>query len=392
VESPLDGIRVLDLSRVLAGPFAGRMLSDLGAEVVKIEPPEGDVTRGWGRRRHGLSGYYTQQNAGKRSVCIDLEADGAGELVRRLVACADVLIENFRPGVMARHGLDWAALSAVNPRLVMLSISGFGQTGPESQRAAYAAVLHAESGIVARQAEHDGVAPSDPILSIADMNAGLHGLVALLSALFMRERTGRGQHVDIAMHDTMLVTDDYANFALDEIPLIRGGGEIWEAPEGHVMITGDFRVIWKLLVAHHGVVDPTPPGAPLAEKIRLRRAAAADFFRGFPDRASLLRALDGMNLAWGDVRSNDAAFSSPTARFRGTVARVDDRGGDTRPVVESPYRFSDARSGVRGGPAYRGEHNRAVLADWLGAAPDESTALEASGVLVAGKRQEGGRA
>jgi CoA:oxalate CoA-transferase len=382
VEFPLAALRVLDLSRVLAGPFAGRMLSDLGAEVVKLEPPEGDVTRGWGRQRHGISGYYTQQNAGKRSVSIDLDSVGGGDLVRRLASRADLLIENFRPGVMARHGLAWKDLSELNPRLIMLSISGFGQEGPESERAAYAAVLHAESGFVSRQSELDARPASDPVLSIADMNAGLHGLVALLSALYLRERTGRGQHLDIAMLDAMVITDDYANFALDEIPLIRGGGEVWEAPGGPIMITGDFRTIWKLLVRTLGVVDPTPAGASVEEKIRLRRAAAAEFFRSFPKRSELIAALDRVNLAWGDVRSNTDAFRSPTAVTRGVVAQVDDRGGSQRPVVQSPYRFSDAASGVVRGPAYRGEHNRDVLERWLEASDAEIGALEKQGVLV----------
>jgi crotonobetainyl-CoA:carnitine CoA-transferase CaiB-like acyl-CoA transferase len=386
MDFPLENVRVLDFSRVLAGPFAGRMLSDMGADVVKLEPPEGDVTRGWGRMRAGLSGYYTQQNAGKQSVCVNLEAPGATELVRRLAAVADVVIENFRPGVMARHGLAWKDLSADNPRLVMLSISGFGQEGPESHRAAYASVLHAESGFVARQSDQDERAASDPVLSIADMNAGLHGLVAILSALYQRERGGRGQHLDIAMLDTMLVTDDYANFALDEIPLIRGGGEVWEAPGGPIMITGDFRTIWKLLVKHHDVLDPTPERADLETKIRCRREAAAAFFASFPDRPSLIRALDAVNLAWGDVRPNTEAFVSPTARARASVARVDDRGGDTRPVVQSPYRFSAAQSGVRRGPAYRGEHNREVLHRWLGAGPAEIDKLERGGVLDAEER------
>jgi crotonobetainyl-CoA:carnitine CoA-transferase CaiB-like acyl-CoA transferase len=359
------------------------MLADLGAEVVKLEPPEGDVTRGWGRMRAGLSGYYTQQNAGKQSICVNLEASGSTVLVRRLASKADVLIENFRPGVMARHGIAWGDLSVDNPRLIMLSISGFGQKGPESQRAAYASVLHAESGIVARQSEQDGQTASDPVLSIADMNAGLHGLVAILSALHLRGRTGQGQHLDIAMLDTMLATDDYANFALDEVPLIRGGGEVWDAPGGPIMITGDFRTIWKLLVGHHGVVDPTPAGADLETKIRCRRDAVQAFCRSFPDRPSLLAALDAVNLAWGDVRANSEAFVSATAEARGSVARVDDRGNDTRPVVQSPYRFSDAKSGVRGGPAYRGEHNREVLTRWLGATPAEIERLNREGVLVA---------
>jgi crotonobetainyl-CoA:carnitine CoA-transferase CaiB-like acyl-CoA transferase len=247
-------------------------------------------------------------------------------------------------------------------------------------------VLHAESGLVARQAEEDGRSASDPVLSIADMNAGLHGLVAILSALYQRQSTGRGQHLDIAMLDTALVTDDYANFALDEIPLTRGGGQVWDAPGGPIMITGDFRAIWKLLVAHHGVVDPTPPGADLETKIRLRRAAVAEFYLSFSDRPALTAALDAVNLAWGDIRPNTAAFVSPTARARGTVAQVDDRGSGTRPVVQSPYRFSGAESGVRGGPAYRGEHNREVLTRWLGATSDEIDEWEGQGVLDAEER------
>ena len=359
------------------------MLSDMGAEVVKLEPPEGDVTRGWGKMRAGLSGYYTQQNSGKRSISINLEAEGSTPLVRRLAATADIVIENFRPGVMARHGLAWQDLSPDNPRLIMLSISGFGQEGPEAHRAAYASVLHAESGIVARQSEEDERSATDPVLSIADMNAGLHGLVAILSALYLREQTGQGQHIDLAMLDVMLLTDDYANFTLDEIPLTRGGGQVWDAPGGPIMITGDFRVIWKLLTKHHGVVDPTPSGAALEDKIRLRRQAVADFFLSFPGRPALIKALDAVNLAWGDVRSNSEAFTSPTAQARGTVAHVDDRSGGTRPVVESPYRFSHASSHVARGPAYRGEHNQEVLESWLGASNKEIEDLEREGILDA---------
>jgi len=383
MEAPLSSLRVLDLSRVLSGPFAGRMLSDLGADVVKVEPPGGDITRGWGAVRHGLSGYFTQQNAGKRNLCMDLDAPGSSALLLRLAQRADVMIENFRPGVLDRHGLGWASLCGLNPRLILLSISGFGQSSPEAQRPAYAPVLHAEAGIVARQAHFDAAPYTDPVLSIADTNAGLHGLVGVLAALHLRERTGHGQHVDIGMLDAMLATDDYAHFALDAVPTLRGGGEVWEAPGGPIMITGDFRDIWRVLVGKLGLVDPTPAGAVLEDKIRLRREAAAGFFRSFPDRPALVAALDGVRLAWGDVRPTEAAFTSPSAKARGIVAAVDDRGGGTRPVVESPYRFSAARSGVTQGASYRGEHNAEVLAEWLGASPDEIAKLEEAGVLLA---------
>jgi len=184
----------------------------------------------------------------------------------------------------------------------------------------------------------------------------------------------------------MLVTDDYAHFALDVHPITRGGGEVWDAPGGPIMITGEFRNLWRVLTAVLGVVDPTPPGASLPEKIRARRAAAAAFYRGFPDRASLVAALDRAGIAWGDVRSTEAAFVSPTARARGTAARVDDRAGGERHVVQSPYRFSAAASGVRGPAAYRGEHNRQVLSEWLGASADEIAKLEEDGVLLAEER------
>ena len=156
-ESPLAGLKVLDLSRVLAGPFAGRMLCDLGADVVKIEPPEGDITRLWGKVVGGIPGYYHQQNAGKRDICLNLQAPGARELVLELVRQADILVENFRPDVMPRLGLGYDVLKAANPRLIMLSISGFGQGGPESRRPAYAPIVHAEVGLLHRTHRRTGM-------------------------------------------------------------------------------------------------------------------------------------------------------------------------------------------------------------------------------------------
>ncbi|HUQ39893.1 MAG TPA: CaiB/BaiF CoA-transferase family protein [Acidimicrobiales bacterium] len=380
---PLDGLRVLDLSRVLSGPIAARMLSDMGADVVKLEPPDGDVTRAWGEVRHGLSGFYTQQNAGKRNVCIDLRAPGAVDLVRRLATIADVVIENFRPGVLSRLGLGWDDLSARNPRLVMLSISGFGQQGPDAHRQAYAAVIHGESGIIARQAAFDGRPPSDPMLSIADTNAGLHGLAAVLAALVQRERTGLGDHIDLSMLDSMLATDDYVHHYTDGFPVIRLGGTIWDGPEGPVLVAADFRYLWRQLKELFGLDDGVPTDADLADKIAGRRAAIAGWFASFADADTLHSALDTANLAWGTVASPEEAVRSASVVARGSVAEVDDRGGGTRRVVQSPYRFAASRSGVRGGAPRRGEHNAAVLADWLALGEEELGALAAAGVLLA---------
>jgi CoA:oxalate CoA-transferase len=382
---PLAGIRVLDMSRVLAGPFAGRMLADLGADVVKVEPPEGDVTRSWGARVNGQAGYFNQQNVGKRGICVDLDVSGGADLIKQLVAKADVLIENFRPDVMARLGLGYDVLKAVNPRLVMLSISGFGHNGPESRRAAYAPIIHAESGLIARQQKVTGAPAADIAVSIADTNAALHGLVGLLSALLMRERTGAGQHIDIAMIDAMLVTDDALHYTVDEVEHLKPmPSEVWDTAAGTLLIASDFRHVWKQLVTRGGLVDPTPENATLEEKIALRRATAKAFFKNLPDRAAVIAVLDRMNLAWGDVRSGAQTLDLPTVKHRGTITQVDDRGGGRRPVVQSPYRFSAAASGARGGSPRQGEHNDEVLADWLGFDQRAADGLRSAGVLLTG--------
>lgn len=383
---PLDGLKVLDLSRVLAGPFAGRMLSDLGADVVKLEPPDGDLTRLWGRKIAGLTGYYFQQNAGKRNICLDLKAPAGVALARRLAARADILIENFRPGVVARLGLDFAALAEENPGLIMLSISGFGADGPESGRAAYAPIIHAETGLVHGQAERVAMEneggpfrPVELVTSLADTNAGLHGLVATLAALHQRHATGVGQHIDLAMVDATLVTDDRAHYFLDGISkALPVNAEVWETAGGSLMISADFRHVWKQMVSLCGVEDPTPPGAELAEKIRLRREATWRFFNEtLTDRAGVIEALDRMNLAWGDVRTREQARELPTVVHRGSIAEVDDRAGGTRPVPQSPYRMSRAETGIRGGAPFLGEHNAQVLTEWLGMSEDEITGCEA---------------
>ena len=165
---PLAGRRVLDLTQAIAGPYVGRILADLGADVVKVEWTNGDVTNRFGPPTAGLTGLFTHMNAGKRGIGLDLKSPGAVDLVRRLAGRADVVLENFRPGVLERAGLGYAELSADNPGLVMASVSGFGRTGPEAGRAAYAPVIHAESGILARQAAMDGGPVVDLVMSFAD--------------------------------------------------------------------------------------------------------------------------------------------------------------------------------------------------------------------------------
>ena len=372
---PLEGLKVLDLSRVLAGPFAGRMLADLGADVVKVEPPDQDVTRRWGKFHGGISGYFHAQNAGKRNISINLKHPDGVALVRKLATQADILIENFRPGVMDKLGVGWDVLHEENPALIMLSISGFGQTGPEAKRAAYAPIIHAETGSVKRQAEKSAGNPVEMCMSFADTNAGLHGLVGLLAALHQRHQTGRGQHIDIAMVDAMLVTDDQTHAYLENVRVDGAASEVWDATGGPILIAGDFRHLWKSVVVTQGLEDPTPDGAELEEKIRCRRQAFQDFLLSFKEREDLIKALDKANLAWGGVFDSDYfLYESPTLQHRQSVVQVDNRAGGTRPTFQSPYRFSDADSGVQKGAPHLGEHNQEVLSEWLGL--DEHTAAE----------------
>lgn len=362
---PLEGIRVLDLTRVFAGPIAGRTLRELGADVVKVEPPDGDVTRLWGRKAAGLSTYYTQQNVGKRNICIDLTDPEGPELVARLAEQADVVIENFRPGVMKRFGIDWDALSARKPELIMLSISGFGQEGPESQRAAYASIIHAEAGIT--QSPVGDAMPLDIELSAADVLSGLHGVIAVQAALRTRDQSGIGQHIDMAMIDAMTYSADIILNALD------GGrrgeslnGEAWPTADGPKMLTGGLRWIWHQLSNTAGLTDPTPADADVSEKIASRRAIIEDHLCSLPDRAAVIATLDKANLAWADIRECGEVLESPTLIHRETVAEIDNRDGGTRKVIRNPYRMSATDYSEIGVAAFRGEHNAAVMSEWLG--------------------------
>ena len=379
---PLEGLKVLDFSRVLAGPFAGRMLCDLGADVVKVEPPDGDVTRLWGKVIQGLPGYYHQQNAGKRNICMDLRAPGAKELVFQLVKEADILIENYRPDVMARLGLGYEVLKAMNPKLIMLSISGFGHGGPESHRPAYAPIVHAEAGLMYRQADRGGLPFNDLPLSVADTNASLHGLVGLLAAVILRQRTGLGQHIDIAMIDATVATDDQVHYAVEDAEDTAAlPNDTWETGAGPILLSADFRFLWQQLTKLMGVNDPTHKEMELAEKIRIRRQIVGEYLASLPTWSDVEASMGKMNLAWGQVRNPAELQQQPTVAARGAIVQVDDRAGGTRPITQSPYRFSAAKSGVRGPAPHRGEHNVEVLAAWLNKTADEVGELHTQGVL-----------
>lgn len=385
-EFPLAGLKVLDFTRVVAGPYATRMLSDLGAEVLKVEPPEGDVTRKLGNPGDGVSGYYLQQNIGKRNICVDLKAPGARDLILKLAAKADIVTENFRPGIMAKFGIGWDDLVKVNPRLIMLSISGYGQTGPDRKKAAYAPVLHAQSGLIARQAEIAEAKPVDIQLAVADSYSSLHGIIAILSALRVRDQSGEGQHIDLAMISVLHSVDDYAYWALDDDWPKPEENSVWDAPEGRrILITGDMKWMWVMFSTRDGLADPTPEGSDVATKVRMRREAMEQHMLDHDSFDALTDTLDRLNLAWGEVHPfNAEIYEQPSVKALGVVVDVTDDAGKARRTIQSPYRFSKSKSGIDSNAktAKRGEHNVAALQDWLDMDESEISALAESKALI----------
>jgi crotonobetainyl-CoA:carnitine CoA-transferase CaiB-like acyl-CoA transferase len=394
---------VLDLTRVLSGPHATRMLADLGAEVIKVEPPAGDLTRFSNPRVHSLATYFIQQNTGKRNVSLDLGHPEAVELLRRLVERCDVLVENFRPGVMDRMGLGWEVLSARHPRLVMASISGYGATGPWVHRRAYAPVVGAESGVTKLQGDaraHGAPGQAhyanDP-LSHADVYTALECASAVLAALYQRERTGRGQHIDIAMAQTMLYVNEHVHdqlydgpvppewirsFQPGDYPVLTVADGTTVVVSGHPAERGTFDRFASAMGRPELASDPRFVDVParlahLNELLDELTAWAATF----PDAHTLEEHLAQHELAMGVLRSVRELAESEWARERGAIVEVDDRGGGTVRIPDAPWRFSDATVGVRGVPKYRGEDNREVLGELLGLDAAELDRLERSGVL-----------
>lgn len=400
--SPLAGVRVIDFSRVLSGPIVGRVLADLGADVVKVEPPDGDLTRFADPKVNSISLYFTQQNAGKRNVSLDLAHPEGAAVARRLVERADVVLENFRPGVMARFGLDAAAVTAANPRVVYASITGYGQQGPWADRRAYAVVVHAEAGLIEGGARWrtDATGTPSPMvqdgMSHADVYAGLSCTSAILAALFARERTGRGDVVEVAMADALLFVNDFAHW--DHVPDHATGGAwpalapvyspIVQTGDGRaVVIAGDpaARGVFERYCRAMGRDDlPEDPRFATVDERRAHRAALLDavaaWAASFGDAAPLLERLDAAGLANGAVRSVAELLDTDWARERGVLVDVSDRGAGTVPVVQSPFRFGRSRSGASGPAAYRGEHNREVLRE-LGYSDPEISELEVRGAL-----------
>jgi crotonobetainyl-CoA:carnitine CoA-transferase CaiB-like acyl-CoA transferase len=377
------------------------MLADLGAEVIKLEPPAGDITRFTAPRRNSMPSYYAQQNAGKRSVSIDVTCAEGADLALQLAERCDVLVENFRPGVMDKFGLGYEAVAERNPRMVYTSISGYGATGPWRDRRAYAPVVQAETGLTKSQGDHGrgGVYRTDRH-SHADMYTSLDAAAGILAALYQRERTGRGQWIDIAMAQVMLYVNEHVHdelwnddvdpdwvrsFGNEHQPVVTVANGDAVAIAGNPAARGNFETYVDMIGRPELRDDPRFATVGSRQtNLDAFVGYIAEFARQVPDAEAFEARCEQFKLAVGAVRSVAELCDSDWAEERDAVREIDDRGGGTFRVPNAPWKFSDAPGvGVHGVPRYRGEDNAEVLTELLGLSVERVDELAASGVLSA---------
>ncbi len=363
----LSGIRVLDLTTTIAGPYCARLLSDVGADVIKIDPPDGELMRRSPPLRDGTSSSFGQLNAGKRSMVLDLKSPAGVAILRRLVQGADVLVENYRPGVMRRLGLDYPALAAIKPDLVYCAISGYGQTGPAAELPAYAPAIHAASGfdLAHLHYQEDRDRPDSCGIYVADVLAGTHAFGAIQTALLVRERTGIGQMVDVSMLEAML------GLLLPEVQraqfYIEPGRPLYSplvASDGYIMpALGSDRTF-------HGLARATgrqdwltdPRFAVFGERRQHWGALMAELEEWSRQRtvAECQAAFDANGVPCSPYRTVAEAMASEQVAHRRAVAEVAD-GGGTFKAINPPFRFSAGRAEVGARAPALGEDTRAVL-------------------------------
>ncbi|WP_426435764.1 CaiB/BaiF CoA transferase family protein [Bradyrhizobium genosp. P] len=405
MSGPLSGIRVVDFSRVLAGPLCARTLQDLGAEVIKVEPPSPDVSRFAFPSTDGMSGYYAQQNAGKRNVSINLNVSGARELALKLCDTADVVVENFRAGTLGFFGLDYETLSKRNPKLIYASITGYGQGGPWRSRMAYAPTVQAEAGFTENSMRHYGEALKEPrtdSLSHADVYAGLQAALAILAALNSRQRTGQGQYIDVAMAATLLAVNERAHVDLsdDDIgaePAILGATDcsFFTGPEGEFFTVATSIVgsrtfpSWLRAMRRVDLLEDHRFSSAAARRLNFGalHEIIQSWIMTFPDMAALDAQFDEAKIAMGEIRSLKELAKSEWSDYWGAVQLVSDRSGGEYSLPGRPWRFSRDELTPIGTPAFQGEHNKEVFRE-LGLSEADLQRLTEAGALVAHRRAQ----
>jgi formyl-CoA transferase len=407
MSGPLSHIRVLDLSRVLAGPWAAQNLADLGAEVIKVERPgTGDDTRGWGPPwLHDAAGkdtresaYYASVNRNKKSVTLDISTPDGQAIVRELAARCDVVIENYKVGTLARYGLAYADLKAVNPAIVYCSVTGFGQDGPHAQRPGYDFIFQGMGGLMSITGERDGQPGAGPMrvgIAITDALTGMYASLAITAALTHRERTGEGQYIDCALLDTIVAfnANQIVGFlASGRLPQRWGNAhpqvvpyEVFATADGHIILAvgndGQFARFCKVA------------GCPeLAEEARFATNSQRILHRAelVPIVAEVMRtrtkhewieALESANVPCGPINNMQEVFDDPQVRHRQLRVDMPHPLGGTAPVVASPMRLSATPVEYRIPPPLLGQHTEEVFRALLGKSDAELERLRAAGIV-----------
>ncbi len=378
---PLDGLRILDFSTTIAGPHCSRLLADMGAEVVKVESTEGDLMRSRPVQRDGFSTMFGQLNAGKKSIVLDLKKPEAVAAIKKLAATVDILVENYRPGVMKRLGLDYAELSKVNPRLIYCAISGYGQTGPGAGRPAYAPVIHASTGYdMAHLFYQQGrQRPDNCGIFVADYASGAYAMGAILAAVHQRHATGEGQMVDVSMFETLVgmllgeVNRAQFDFEMPSRPMY---GPI-EASDGYVMLATASEKTFQDMATAAGRRDwLTDPRFEKYKDRRMNWGLLVDELEEWSKKMSVkdvVAALEKQGVPCSPYVTVTEALQDPQVEHRGSLCTIED-GGGTYKSPAPPFRFSG--SPLQSGPkvAALGEDTRTVLAQ-AGLTPSEIEAL-----------------
>jgi crotonobetainyl-CoA:carnitine CoA-transferase CaiB-like acyl-CoA transferase len=363
----LGGVRVLDFTTIVSGPYCTRVLADLGAEVIKIEPPEGDFIRVQPPLRDGKSAYFASLNCGKKSLAIDFRRPQALDLIRELATRSDVLVENFRPGVMKRLGLDYEAMMPNNPRLVYCSISGFGQTGPWATRSAYAPMLHAASGfdLVNLSYQNGLERPLNAGIMIGDILGGAHAFGAIQSALLSREKTGRGDYIDLSMLDGLLGMPTY-EFQEAQFPQPRRptGFRPTRAKDGFIMIAAvkpnNFEALWRAIGRPELVSHPRfGSGKGRAEHLA-EIAALLDEWASTRTAAECEAILTNGNVPCSRYSTIRETLQQPHLQHRGSYEIIDDGAGPVK-VPNPPFRLRNANAKARDYVPSLGADNADVL-------------------------------
>ena len=383
----LGGVRVLDFTTIVSGPYCTRMLADLGAEVIKIEPPEGDFIRVQPPLRDGKSAYFASLNCGKKSLAIDFRQAEALGVIRELAAKCDVVVENFRPGVMKRLGLDYDALSSSNPRVVYCSISGFGQTGPWATRSAYAPMLHAASGfdLVNLSYQNGLERPLNAGIMIGDIVGGTHAFGAIQSALLAREKTGRGDYIDLSMLDGLLGMLTY-EFQEAQFPQARQtkGFRPTRAKDGFIMIAAvkpnNFEALWRAIGRPELVTDPRfGTGRGRADHLS-EIAALLDEWASTKTAAECEAILTKGNVPCSRYSTIRETLQEPHLKERGSYEVIGDGGGPLK-VPNLPFRFRNSDAKARNYVPSLGADNAEVLAKVLGYSTKRITDLYEQKIL-----------